>query len=75
MKISRSAVSKSILTGLFIIVSVSMAYSQLYEWRGPERSGIYNESGLLKKWPEGGPVLLWEAINMGDGYSSPVITS
>lgn len=75
MKISRSAVSKLILTGLFIIVSVSMAYSQLYEWRGPERSGIYNESGLLKKWPEGGPVLLWEALNMGDGYSSPVITS
>ncbi len=38
------------------------------------RTGIYNETGLLKEWPEGGPALLWEAGNMGDGYSSPTVT-
>ncbi len=49
-------------------------YSQLYEWRGPGRTGIYDEKGLLKKWPVNGPDLLWEATGMGDGYSSPTVT-
>ena len=33
---------------------------KVYEWRGENRSGIYNETGLLKVWPEGGPELVWE---------------
>jgi len=28
----------------------------------------------LKKWPDGGPKLIWEAANMGDGYSSVTVT-
>jgi outer membrane protein assembly factor BamB len=70
----KSIFSKSILTGIFCLASMTSGFSQLYEWRGPDRSGIYNESGLLKKWPANGPVLLWEAENMGDGYSSPMVT-
>jgi outer membrane protein assembly factor BamB len=70
---------KLIFTKLFVSVvffytSVTLVYSQLYEWRGPGRSGIYNETELLKKWPDGGPALLWESRNMGDGYSSPTVT-
>jgi outer membrane protein assembly factor BamB len=42
-------------------------------WRGANRDGIYSESGLLKIWPEGGPQLLWETLDLGKGYSSPVI--
>ena len=59
---------------LLSAASATIVYSQLYEWRGPDRSGIYNETGLLKKWPDGGPKLLWEASKMGDGYSSPTVT-
>ena len=44
-----------------------------YGWRGPERSGTYPETGLLKEWPAGGPKLLWETMDAGKGYSSPVI--
>jgi outer membrane protein assembly factor BamB len=72
--IMKSFLSKLVLTVLFCTASVTFAYSQLYEWRGPDRSGIYNESGLLKKWPESGPKLVWEAENLGDGYSSPTVT-
>jgi len=70
----KSILSKLLLTILLSTVSLTIGYCQLYEWRGPGRSGIYNESGLLKKWPVGGPVLFWEAENMGDGYSSPTVT-
>jgi outer membrane protein assembly factor BamB len=66
--------SRLFLTVLFFTVSRTIANGQLFEWRGPERSGIYNETGLLKTWPSGGPLLLWEAENMGDGYSSPTVT-
>lgn len=40
------------------------------QWRGKDRSGISQESGLLQSWPEGGPNLVWEASGLGAGYSS-----
>ena len=55
-------------------ISFNVIKSQLYEWRGPGRTGIFNETGLLNKWPEGGPLLLWESAGMGDGYSSATVT-
>ena len=71
----KTVISKLVLTVLFYTSSLTIGYCQLSEWRGPDRSGIYNESGLLKKWPANGPALLWEAENMGDGYSSATVTS
>jgi outer membrane protein assembly factor BamB len=43
------------------------------QWRGPERDGNSNETGLLKQWPAGGPKLLWQVNEIGDGYSTPVV--
>ena len=43
------------------------------QWRGPDRSGVSKESGLLKQWPAGGPKLLWQVNDLGDGYSTPVV--
>ncbi len=43
------------------------------EWpcfHGLDRSNKSPETGLLKKWPESGPKLLWTASGLGDGYSS-----
>lgn len=58
-----------------ILISVSTSYSQpQFGWRGSDRSGIYNESDLLKVWPSSGPSLLWEANEIGTGYSSVTVT-
>ena len=70
----RKILVRFLMVSMILSNILSSAYSQLYEWRGPDRTGIYNETGLMKKWPEGGPKVLWEAINMGDGYSSPTVT-
>jgi outer membrane protein assembly factor BamB len=43
------------------------------QWRGPQRTGISQETGLLKEWPKGGPKLLWERKEIGDGYSTPAV--
>ncbi len=40
------------------------------QWRGPDRSGVSKETGLLKTWPKEGPKLLWTYREAGVGYSS-----
>ncbi len=40
------------------------------QWKGPDRNGISNETGLLKSWPKDGPKLLWSAQGLGKGYST-----
>lgn len=45
------------------------------QWRGPYRNGVYNETNLLKEWPENGPELLWKSDKVGFGYSSVAVIS
>jgi outer membrane protein assembly factor BamB len=42
------------------------------QFRGPDRDGISKETGLLRKWPEGGPKVLW-TTEVGQGYSAAAI--
>ncbi|HYU80558.1 MAG TPA: PQQ-binding-like beta-propeller repeat protein [Vicinamibacterales bacterium] len=41
-----------------------------FQWRGPNRDGHSEETGLLKQWPPGGPRLVWKTSGAGTGYSS-----
>jgi outer membrane protein assembly factor BamB len=43
------------------------------QWRGPARTGISKETGLLKEWPKDGPPLRWKRTDIGTGYSSPAV--
>jgi len=51
-----------------------IAQSQLPQFRGPNRDGIFPETGLLKQWPETGPNLLFEINGIGKGWSSAVVS-
>ncbi|MEM8671066.1 MAG: PQQ-binding-like beta-propeller repeat protein [Planctomycetota bacterium] len=65
----------SCLLTSFVAFGVTASAADL-EWptfRGPQRSGVSDDTGLLDRWPEGGPTLLWEADGMGRGYASPAI--
>jgi outer membrane protein assembly factor BamB len=42
-------------------------------WRGPARTGVSTETGLLKQWPPEGPRLVWKTTGLGGGYSTPSI--
>ncbi len=69
---------KTSLNRIILIVTVSCfflsAHAQVIsEWRGPGRTGVYNETGLLTKWPEGGPKLLWSVTGLAKGNSSVAI--
>jgi outer membrane protein assembly factor BamB len=43
------------------------------QWRGPNRDGISQETGLLDTWPESGPPIVWKASELGGGYSSVAV--
>jgi outer membrane protein assembly factor BamB len=43
------------------------------QWRGPNRDGHSSATGLLQKWPAGGPKLLYKTDRIGAGYGSPAV--
>jgi len=66
---------KSIIT-LFISILLIGRICLADDWpqfRGPNRDGKSAETGLLKKWPEGGPKQLWSVEGLGIGFSSVAV--
>ena len=56
---------------ILLFLTTSLAQSQPDDWprfRGPSGTGISQETGLLKSWPDGGPNEIWR-VPIGDGYS------
>ena len=41
-------------------------------WMGPKRDNVWREEGLLEKFPEGGPRVVWRTPVAG-GYSGPAV--
>lgn len=63
---------------LFILIIVLLGCQQkpeISQWRGPNRDGIYNETDLLKEWPENGPKLLWSFEGLGFGHSTVAVAN
>jgi len=65
-----------LLTGIVICLGGALPGARGEEspqWRGRDRSGVSQESGLLAKWPEGGPKVRWKKTDLGTGYSTPSV--
>ena len=61
-----------VITIVFIL-SLNVYGGDSPRFRGPNSDGIFQESGLMKKWPEGGPKLAWSVDGLGKGYSSATV--
>lgn len=73
-KINIFNVSKLLIFALMCVVAMDAAAQVApHGWRGPNRDGIYPAKKLLKQWPAEGPQQLWETLDAGKGYSSPVV--
>ena len=66
----RIALVSSVVIGL---MANSANAGDARQFRGPNRDGTFDEQGLLKSWPEGGPALVWESSPIGAGYASPSV--
>jgi outer membrane protein assembly factor BamB len=58
--------------GILLVGTVCVA-DDWPAFRGPNRDGKSAETGLMKKWPEGGPGLLWSVEGLGIGFSSVAV--
>ncbi len=54
-------------------LSIVLADSPWPSFRGPDRTGVSTDKGLLQSWPGEGPKLVWEAAGAGRGYASLAI--
>jgi outer membrane protein assembly factor BamB len=42
------------------------------QWLGPQRDGVWRETGILDKFPDGGPKVRWHTP-IGTGYAGPAV--
>src|SRR5258706_15995795 len=42
------------------------------QWLGPKRDGVWRETGLVDKFPAGGPKRMWKEP-IGIGYAGPAV--
>ena len=62
---------------LVVLASSTIAAGDEAEWpcwRGPNRDGKSPDTNLLKRWPQGGPELLWQVNGLGGGFSIVAVT-
>jgi outer membrane protein assembly factor BamB len=59
---------------VFLLVGTTVSFAADWpQWRGPERTDVSKETGLLKKWPDEGPKRVWLFKEAGLGYAGPSI--
>ena len=66
---------KKYLLIVAIFVPVMLYAQKNSQWRGENRNGVYNETGLLKEWPRGGPQLVWQYDGLGGSFASVAIAN
>ena len=60
------------------VLGIALALSPLArgddwpQWLGPQRDGVWRETGIMARFPEGGPKTLWRT-KIGAGYSGPAV--
>jgi outer membrane protein assembly factor BamB len=61
----------------FLVFLISVVYplggGDWPQWKGPERDGLSTESGLLDRWPSGGPPEVWSITGLGEGYGTVAV--
>ncbi len=58
------------LTLLALTAAQSPGEHDWPQFRGPDRTGVSKETGLLNSWPQTGPPKVWTATNRGGGFGS-----
>ncbi|MDX1983898.1 MAG: PQQ-binding-like beta-propeller repeat protein [Bryobacteraceae bacterium] len=61
---------RTVLT--LIIIAGSLLAEDWPEWRGRGRTGVWNETGLVERFPETGPPVSWR-IPIRGGYTGPSV--
>jgi outer membrane protein assembly factor BamB len=63
-----------VLLGLLsaAVVAESLKADDWPQWLGPQRDGVWRETGILKQFPAAGPKIVWRTP-LGAGYAGPAV--
>ena len=57
---------------LLVLATAVLQAEDWPQWRGKDRLGVWNETGILSKFPASGPQRVWSAP-IADGYAGPAV--
>ena len=57
----------------FVLFSAPVAASEWPQWLGEKRDAVWEEKGLITKFPKDGPPVVWRKP-IGEGYAGPAVT-
>ena len=56
-----------------ILLAAAPAFADDWpQWMGPQRDNVWREEGIVDKFPEGGPPVIWRT-KMAGGYAGPAV--
>ena len=64
--------SRLLVFGLLIVSPLAARADDWPQWGGPKRDCVWRETGILDKFPDGGPKALWRTP-IGAGYAGPAV--
>lgn len=73
----RSIQARGVLGGWLVVFVIGASVVVAEEWpqfRGPRRDNISTETGIIRKFPEGGPKPLW-SLDVCQGYAGAAVCS
>lgn len=59
---------------LLVGMAIAVHAEDWPKWMGPRGDGVWRESGILEKFPEGGPKVRWR-MPIGPGYTGPSVAA
>ena len=73
--VRRTIVSSVLVVAMMIGFAATAKAADWPQFRGPNRDGKSTETGLLQKWPDDGPKLLWRVDDLGHGFTSAAVAN
>lgn len=70
--LTRSAFLTAGGVSLFLWTVTNATADDWPQWLGPQRDAVWRETGLVQKFPPGGPPIRWRQ-SIGAGYSGPAV--
>lgn len=60
------------LSLILVLLPCVLRADEWPQWLGPLRDSVWREKGIVERFPEGGPKLLWR-VKIGPGYTGPAV--
>ena len=64
----------STILALAVFTSAPLRADDWPQWLGPQRDAVWRESGIVERFPAGGPAIRWR-VPLGGGYSGPAVAA